>query len=66
MESDRTERIKKLRGILEDIGRKCGACVHIGTWYCNRECMMPTAQVIAEEALREEGEYVHALDKTNL
>ena len=56
---NRTARIKKLRAVLADIEAKCDRCVHIGTWYCNHECIVPTAKVIAETELRDRGEYVH-------
>lgn len=56
---DRAERIRTLRGIIDDIRHKCEAtCVQIGTWHCNHECPLPMARAVAEAMLTKEGEYV--------
>jgi len=59
-------RIKTLRKVLADIEAKCNACPIASTWYCNEGCLMPAAKVVAETELSDLGEYVHAVDKTNL
>ena len=63
---DRIDRIKTLREVLSDIESKCGACPIMSTAFCNEGCLLPAARVVAETELRDRGEYVHALDKTNL
>ena len=55
----RIDRIKELRGILTDIDKKCDGCVHIGTWYCNRDCDIPAIKAVAEMLLKMDGAYVH-------
>ena len=66
IDQGRIDRIKTLRQVLVDIEAKCGACPIASTWYCNEGCLLPAAKVVAETELRDCGEYVHALDKTNL
>ena len=54
-----TERIVRLRMLLEKIRNKCeGTCVLIGTIFCNTTCLWPKVKAVAEQALREAGEYV--------
>lgn len=66
MTTDRIERIKTLRKVLADIEAKCCACPIMSTCFCNEGCLLPAARVIAETELRDCGEYVHVVDKTNL
>jgi len=54
-----TERIVRLRTLLDKIRDKCeGTCVSPGTIFCNTSCLWPKVKAVAEQALREAGEYV--------
>ncbi len=54
----RIARIKKLRGILDDIEAKCDRCSWIGPWGCNERCHIPGLKAIAEMMLLADGAYV--------